>query len=124
MKVKQGVLFVSHSKNIARGISDLVSEVSTDVSITFSGGTEDGEIGTDLMDILSAIEENEAEEILAFYDLGSSKINLEIALDMTDKKVHIYDVAFVEGSYTATALLQAGVGLEEIENQLSEIKIK
>ena len=119
-----GVLFVSHANAIAKGISELVSEVSSDVSITYSGGTEDGGIGTDLMDILRAIEENENDEILAFYDLGSSKMNLDIALDMTDKKVHIYDVAFVEGAYTATALLQADVPLADIESQLSEIKIK
>lgn len=124
MKKEYGVMFVSHVNHIAQGISELMSEISTDVSITYSGGTEEGGIGTDLMDILRAIEENESDEILAFYDLGSSKMNLDIALDMTDKKVHIYDVAFVEGSYTATALLQAGVGLEEIESQLSEIKIK
>lgn len=51
-------------------------------------------------------------------------MNLEMAMEMTDKKVHLYDVALVEGAYTAASLLQAGVGLEEVETQLKPLKIK
>ena len=46
-------------------------------------------------------------------------------MEMTYKKtVHLYDAAFVEGAYTAASLIQAGVGLDEIESQLKPLKIK
>ncbi len=124
MDKQYGVLLVSHVYDAAYGITKLMDEVASDVSITFSGGTEDKGVGTNLELILKAIEANECDDLLVFYDLGSSKINLEIAEEMTDKNLNIYDVAFLEGSYTAAALLQAGVALEEIERQLSEIVIK
>lgn len=124
MDKQYGVLLVSHVYDAAYGITKLMDEVASDVSITFSGGTEDKGVGTNLELILEAIEDNECDDLLVFYDLGSSKINLEIAEEMTDKNLSIYDVAFLEGSYTAAALLQAGVALEEIERQLSEIVIK
>lgn len=124
MDKQYGVLLVSHVYDAAYGITKLMDEVASDVSITFSGGTEDKGVGTNLELILEAIEGNECDDLLVFYDLGSSKINLEIAEEMTDKNLSIYDVAFLEGSYTAAALLQAGVALEEIERQLSEIVIK
>ena len=78
----------------------------------------------ELYSAMSAFEENDADEILAFYDLGSAKMNLEMAIEMTDKKVHLYDVALIEGAYTAATLLEAGVDLQEVEKQLEPLKIK
>ena len=85
---------------------------------------EDNGIGTSFETIMSAFEANEADTILAFYDLGSAKMNLELAMDMTDKNVILYDTALVESSYTAAALIQAGADLKTIEEQLSELKVK
>ena len=44
-----GLVIVSHSKNIAEGVVELISEVAKDVPITYVGGTEDGGIGTSLI---------------------------------------------------------------------------
>ena len=74
--------------------------------------------------ILQAIDDNHADELMVFYDLGSAKMNLDLVTDMTDKTLHRYDVAFVEGAYTAAALLQAGDSRTEIEKQLAPLKIK
>jgi len=41
-----GLVIVSHSKHIAEGVVELISEVAKDVPITYVGGTEDGGIGT------------------------------------------------------------------------------
>ena len=76
------------------------------------------------MKIQSAFEANAGQELLAFYDLGSAKMNLELAQELTDKTVHLYDVALIEGCYTAAALLQAGTDLAAIEAQLAPLKIK
>lgn len=119
-----GITLVSHSPKIVAGLSDLLSQVAKDVSITIAGGTEQNDIGTSMDKIMTAFEENKADEILAFYDLGSAKMNLEMAQEFASKKVHIYDVAFIEGAYTAATLLQAGVDLSTIEAQLVPLKIK
>lgn len=119
-----GITLVSHSPKIVAGLSDLLSQVAKDVSITIAGGTEQNDIGTSMDKIMTAFEENKADEILAFYDLGSAKINLEMAQEFASKKVHLYDVAFIEGAYTAATLLQAGVDLSTIEAQLAPLKIK
>lgn len=66
-----GITLVSHSPKIVAGLSDLLSQVAKDVSITIAGGTEQNDIGTSMDKIMTAFEENKADEILAFYDLGS-----------------------------------------------------
>jgi len=118
-----GIIIISHVYEIAEGINRLIQEVAGDVSIKVVGGLSKSEIGTSFDSILEAINENQADNLLAFYDLGSAKMNLEMAKEMSDKSITIYDVPLVEGSYTAAALLQAGVSKDDIEQQLKEIQI-
>lgn len=121
---KTGILLVSHSKNLAQGIIDLVSEVTQDVSLTYCGGLEDGSIGTSFETVQAKLEENDADTILAFFDLGSARMNIEMVADFSEKEVLIQNVPVVEGCYTAAALLQAGADLETILHQLQELEIK
>ena len=115
-----GITLVSHVSDIANGLPKLLKHVP----ITTAGGTDDGRIGTSMQKIIKAFDDNSADEILAFYDLGSAKMNLEMAIEMSDKKIHIYDTAFIEGAYTAASLIQAGVNLNDIEKQLNPLTIK
>lgn len=119
-----GITLVSHVPEITKGLNQLLKQVAKDVPITIAGGTNDQDIGTSMDKILQAFSDNQASEILAFYDLGSAKMNLELAQEMTSKKIHVYDVSFIEGAYTAAALVEAGVNLSEIEQQLVPLKIK
>lgn len=119
-----GITLVSHVPEITKGLNQLLKQVAKDVPITIAGGTNDQDIGTSMDKILQAFSDNQASEILAFYDLFSAKINLELAQEMTSKKIHVYDVSFIEGAYTAAALVEAGVDLSEIEQQLEPLKIK
>ena len=119
-----GITLVSHVPEIAEGVPQLLNQVAKDVPITKAGGTNDNDIGTSMEKIMQAFADNQADEILAFYDLGSAKMNLEMAIEMSDKKVHLYDTAFLEGAYTAASLIQAGVNLEDIEKQLKPLTIK
>ena len=43
-----GITLVSHSPKIVAGLSDLLSQVAKDVSITIAGGTEQNDIGTSM----------------------------------------------------------------------------
>ena len=119
-----GITLVSHVPEITEGLPQLLNQVAKDVPITKAGGTNDNDIGTSMEKIMQAFADNQADEILAFYDLGSAKMNLEMAIEMSDKKVHLYDTAFLEGAYTAASLIQAGVNLEDIEKQLKPLTIK
>lgn len=119
-----GITLVSHVSDIAEGLPRLLKQVAKDVPITTAGGTNDGDIGTSMEKIMTAFSENDADEILAFYDLGSAKMNLEMAMEMSDKKVHLYNAAFIEGAYTAASLIQAGVSLDDIEKQLKPLIVK
>lgn len=118
-----GVVLVSHSNEIAQGLYKLIQEVAKDVSVTVAGGTEDNEIGTSFDKIMEAVNENEGEEILAFFDLGSAKMNLEMSQETADKNITVYNVPLVEGAYTASALLQTKMGIEEVESQLEPMKM-
>lgn len=118
-----GMVVVSHSKYIAQGVIELISEVAKDVSITYVGGTEDGGIGTSFDQVQAVVDQNDKDTLLAFFDLGSAKMNLEMVADFSDKEIIINSVPIVEGAYTAAALLQAGADLDSIETQLEELKI-
>lgn len=118
-----GIIVVSHSKNIAQGVVDLISEVAKDVSITYVGGTEYGEIGTSFDQVQQIVEQNDKKTLLAFFDLGSAKMNLELVADFSEKNIIINSVPVVEGAYTAAALLQAGADLDSIQSQLAELTI-
>ncbi|MED4921693.1 MULTISPECIES: dihydroxyacetone kinase phosphoryl donor subunit DhaM [Heyndrickxia] len=119
-----GIVIVSHIPEIAAGLATLLKEAAKDVSITYAGGTDDGGVGTSFDKINAAIAENKADDVFAFYDLGSAKMNLEMAMEMSDKYIRLMDTAFVESAYTAAALIQADAELEEILKQLEPLKVK
>ena len=104
-----GILIVSHSKNLAQGLFDLISQVAADVAISYVGGLDDV---------------NDKDTILAFFDLGSARMNLEMVADFSDKEIIINNVPLVEGAYTAAALLQAGADLPNVLLQVRELEIK
>lgn len=124
MTKKYGILLVSHAEEITEGLVKLLNQVAGDVTIKTAAGSEDGEIGTSFDKINNTLNTFEEENILAFYDLGSAKMNLEMAMEYTDKKIILYETAFIEGAYVAASLLQADVELEVIEEQLNPLIIK
>lgn len=120
---KIGLLLVSHSEDLVRGLARLLREVAPSVPLTLSGGLEDGSLGTSFAGIQAALEENAAQRLLVFYDLGSARMNLEIVAEMTEKELEWPAVPLVEGAYTAAALLEAGADWSEIQAQLAELTI-
>lgn len=122
--MEYGMVIVSHVSEIAQGVKRLIEQVAKDVPVTIAGGLENGDVGTDMQRITQAFEDNSATKLLAFYDLGSAKMNLEMAIEMTDKEVKLYDTALVESAYTAAALLQVETKIEDVEAQLKDLKVK
>ena len=122
--MKYGILIVSHVPEIAQGVSQLVAQAAPDISITYTGGTEEGQLGSSFELIQQAVQQNQGAEILAFYDLGSSKMNLEMVQETTTKVIHKFDVALVEGAYTAGTLAQIDSSWTTIAQSLKKLQLR
>lgn len=95
-----GIVIASHVDKIAEGVYQLLKESAPDVSITYAGGTDDDEVGSSYEKIEAAVNDQTAETIYCFYDLGSAKMTLDMVSEMSDKNIKIVDAAFIEGAYT------------------------
>lgn len=124
MTNKIGLLLVSHVDEIAQGVQKLLDQIASDVSIEIAGGTFEGDIGTSFDKITAALNHFDEQTILAIYDLGSAKMNLEMAAETSTKQIQILNVAFLEGAYVTASLLQAGVSLDEIKRQLEPLTLE
>lgn len=119
-----GILLVSHVEEVASGLIKLLSQVAGDVTIKAAGGTDEGEVGTSFDLISETMEQFEEDTLFCFYDLGSAKMNLEMAMETSDKDIILFDTAFIESAYTAASLLQADVPTDNIKEQLDELIVK
>jgi len=122
---KRGLILVSHSHHLVKGLYKLIREVGPDVLITYSGGTdhEDG-IGTNFEEILEAINNNDADQLYALYDLGSAKMKIDMAIEASGKNVKVFDTAFIESAFVVASLLQVDADDQMIEENLAPLKVK
>ena len=122
---KRGLLIVSHSHNIAKGLYQLLREVGPDIALTYAGGTDhENGIGTDYEEILKAITSNAADKLYALYDLGSAKMKIEMAIEASGKAVTIYDTSFIESAFVVASLLQVDADDAIIEENIAPLKVK
>ena len=119
-----GIVIVSHSADIAKGLVSLIREVAPDIPLTATGGLEDGGLGSSFDHVQVAVDSQPAKRLLAFYDLGSARMNLEMVEEFSDKEILIQQVPLIEGAYAASALLQAGASEVEILSQVNELTIQ
>jgi|SRR5690625_3502733 len=127
MNNKVGIVIISHSIKIGEGVKELAEQVINKVPIEVAAGTEDNEIGTSIEKIQVAIEKvNRGAGALLLYDLGSAKMNAEMAIEFgnyTDVKIGD-GIPLVEGSYIAAVESNMGHSLEEILVSLEKIKLE
>ncbi len=116
------ILIISHSSQIAEGTKSLVEQMARDVTIHASGGV-DGGIGTNI-DQISGMLEGIEDDTICFYDIGSSLMNLEMAVEMYDgpHTVHISNAPIVEGSFLAGVESSVGSSADDILEKLNEMK--
>lgn len=119
-----GVVIISHSADVAKGIAAILAQIAKDVSITYAGGTDNDEIGTSFDKVNEAIASNKADTVYAFYDLGSAKMNIETVEEIADKKIIVYDAPILEGAYATAAQIQMDEKPEIIEANLKKIEVK
>ena len=77
-----GIVIVSHSEKIARGVVELCRQMAPEVAMAAAGGLEGGEIGTDFQRIYDAVEAVKSEDGVAIlFDMGSALMTTEMVME-------------------------------------------
>ncbi|MDY3006101.1 PTS-dependent dihydroxyacetone kinase phosphotransferase subunit DhaM [Anaerococcus sp. AGMB00486] len=117
------ILLTSHSRKLVEGLKDILKQMTSDVNIVISGGDKEGNIGSNFDEIYKLMNENIHDDgLVVFFDLGSSMLNCQMALDMLDEakkeKVYLAGTPLVETSVQVAVNASAGQTLEEIKSYL------
>ena len=114
-----GLVFVSHSAQIATGLVELARQMAPTVRLVAAGGTDNGGIGTSFEKITSALAEAESGAgVVILCDLGSAILTAETARDFLDEpeqeRVRIVDAPLVEGGVAAAVAAEIGGDLAAV----------
>lgn len=116
-----GLVFVSHSAEIASGLVALARQMAPTVALIPAGGTDDGRIGTSFDLVNAAIAEADSGSgVVVLCDLGSAILTAETVLDFVDdelrERTRIADAPLVEGGVAAAVAAESGDPLEVVLN--------
>ncbi|NEN06126.1 HPr family phosphocarrier protein [Diaminobutyricibacter tongyongensis] len=108
-----GIVFVSHSAELANGIAEVAGQMAPSVALVAAGGTDGGGIGTSFVKVTSAIDEADAGAgAVVLSDLGSALMIAETVHDQLPDdqrlRVAIVDAPFVEGGVAAAVAAETG----------------
>lgn len=122
------ILIASHSKKLAEGLREILIQMAPNVNILVSGGDKDGNIGSNFDEINQIINEYATNDgLVIFFDLGSSMMNCQMAIDMLDdekkSKVYLAGTPIVETSVQVAVEASAGQSLDEIVEYLNEYPV-
>lgn len=114
-----GIVFVSHSSQIAAGMVELARQMAGSVRLVAAGGTDDDGIGTSFAKVMSGVSEADGGEgVVVVSDLGSALLTAETVLDMLDEgqrsRIRVVDVPFVEGGVAAAVAAESGGTLDAV----------
>ena len=128
MKANVGIVIVSHSPDVARGAADMVRQmVGDDVPLAWCGGAPGGGLGTNVEEILAAINRAWSDAgVAVLVDLGGAETNSEMAIellpDAQQTRVVVCNAPIVEGAVMAATEASAGSSLEEVRRTAEELK--
>lgn len=116
MSEKVGIVFVSHSAELAAGVAELARQMAGSVALVPAGGTDEGGIGTSFAKVSAAVAEAQSGAgAVVVSDLGSALLTAETVLDMLPDaeraSVAVVDVPFVEGGIAAAVEAESGADL-------------
>lgn len=122
------LLIASHSKKLAEGLREILIQMAPNINILVSGGDKDGNIGSNFDEINEIINEYAIKDgLVIFFDLGSSMMNCQMAIDMLDdekkSKVYLAGTPIVETSVQVAVEASAGQSLDEIVKYLNEYPV-
>lgn len=117
------ILLASHSKKLAEGLREILLQMAPGVEIIASGGDNEGNIGSNFDEINELIGKYAKDDgLVVFFDLGSSMLNCQMAIDMLDEekksKVYLAGTPLIETSVQTAVNASAGQSLDEIVSYL------
>lgn len=118
-----GIVIVSHSRRLAEGIVELVTQMTQGkCNIAIAGGIDDEQypIGTDSIRVMSAIEEVHDESgVLVLMDLGSALLSTEVAIELLPPEVagtvQLCSAPIVEGAMAAAVAAAANLPIDIVK---------
>jgi PTS hybrid protein len=123
-----GIVLISHSRDLAEGAAELVSQIARGARIAPAGGTADGRLGTSTERIAAAIAAVDAGDgVLLIPDLGSAVLSALAVLadldpDRAGKQVRIADAPFIEGAVAAAVAATGGLDLASVASAAEEAR--
>jgi len=121
-----GIVVVSHSAELARGLVALAGQMAgADVHIEPAGGGPDGGLGTSEALVREALARAQTGDgVLVLADLGSSILTVRLVLgDKPDGSAHLADAPLVEGTVAAAVMASAGGSLEQVLQAAEEARV-
>ncbi|WP_426624359.1 dihydroxyacetone kinase phosphoryl donor subunit DhaM [Leifsonia sp. McL0607] len=114
-----GIVFVSHSSQLAAGVVALAGQMAPSVPLLAAGGTDDDGIGTSFGKVMAAVgEADQGAGVVVVSDLGSALLTAETVLDLLPDderaRVRVVDGPFVEGGVAAAVAAETGADLEGV----------
>ena len=122
-----GIVIVSHSPKIAEGAADMVRQMVGDsVPLAWTGGNQEGGLGTDVAAIIEAIERAWSDAgVAVLVDLGGAETNSEMAIEMLEssrrEKVVVCEAPVVEGAVMAATEASGGATLDAVRRTAEEL---
>lgn len=114
-----GLVLVSHSAALVEGLREVVAQMEPGVPLAIAGGTDDGELGTSLELVSTAIADaDQGDGAIVLFDLGSAEMTAESAVEFLDddqrERVLVVDAPLVEGAIAAAGAAGGGAVLGEV----------
>lgn len=113
------VLIASHSKDLAKGLSDIIEQMAQGVRIEYSGGDDEGNLGSNFEEIFAKMNELASDGLVVFFDMGSSMMNVETAYSMLDEGLQ--EKTIIAGSPLVESALEISLSIDE-ETSLDDIR--
>lgn len=112
-----GIVVVSHSADLARGVAELAGQMAgPDVRIEVAGGAPDGTLGTDDTQVRDAIRRaNGGDGVIVLGDLGSAILTIRHVIEgQSNGHARLVDAPLVEGAVAAAVVASMGSELAEV----------
>lgn len=119
-----GIVIVSHSETLAKGVVELAKMMAKDAPVYAAGGTDDGRLGTSFEKISDAVlQADQGDGCVLLMDMGSAVMTAEMVVEaLDDKEIRLIDAPLVEGAVLAAVESQRGATLDEVEAKMEEAR--
>jgi phosphoenolpyruvate---glycerone phosphotransferase subunit DhaM len=120
-----GLVLVSHSEDIARGLAELAAQMAgPDVAIEAAGGLPSGGLGTDDDRVRDAIRHaDQGDGVVVIGDLGSAILTVRHVLERNfNGRVLLADAPLVEGAVAAAVIASTGADVQQVATAAEEAR--